>query len=160
MSGEEVSLTRLELYQLVWSEPLSKIAPRYGISDVGLAKICRRARIPVPGRGYWAKRQHGHHIRRTPLPKARRGDEETPDPTTMRRALLERQPVERTPANCHTIATPGGFLRASRLGLSRGHVRTGVSGVVRYANARRGSASQSGSALALVIILVDSPTWA
>ena len=42
---------------------------------------------------------------------------QAPDATTMRRALLERQPLEMTSANCHTIATPGGFRRASRLGL-------------------------------------------
>ena len=33
--------------------------------------------------------------------------------------LAERQPVERTSLNCHTIATPGGFRHASRLGPAR-----------------------------------------
>lgn len=51
-------LTRTELYELVWSEPMTKLAKRFGISDVGLAKACRRAGIPVPERGYWAKSQH------------------------------------------------------------------------------------------------------
>jgi len=39
--------TRQELYDLVWSEPMKKLAPRYQISDVALAKACRRADIPV-----------------------------------------------------------------------------------------------------------------
>ena len=32
--------TREAVYALVWSEPISKIAPRFGLSDRGLAKIC------------------------------------------------------------------------------------------------------------------------
>ena len=43
------SFTRHELYDLVWSEPMVKLAERYGISGNGLAKACRRAGIPVPG---------------------------------------------------------------------------------------------------------------
>ncbi len=61
---------RQELYDLVWSEPKSTLAKRLGISDVGLAKTCRRADIPVPGLGYWAKLQHGKKVRRLPLPPA------------------------------------------------------------------------------------------
>jgi hypothetical protein len=37
------TLTREELYALVWSEPIQKLAPRYGLSDP------RRARRPVGG---------------------------------------------------------------------------------------------------------------
>ncbi|MGH7466484.1 MAG: hypothetical protein ACRENP_00710 [Longimicrobiales bacterium] len=65
----DVSLTREELYEQVWSKPMRTLAARYGLSDVGLAKTCRRMRIPVPGRGYWAKRQHEKSVRRIPLPK-------------------------------------------------------------------------------------------
>ena len=45
------SFTRKELYDLVWSEPMRDIAKRLEISDVGLAKACRNAEIPVPPRG-------------------------------------------------------------------------------------------------------------
>jgi hypothetical protein len=45
--------TRQELYDLVWSEPIQKLAKRFGLSDVGLAKACRSADIPRPGRGYY-----------------------------------------------------------------------------------------------------------
>lgn len=44
-------LSRQALYELVWTEPMSVLAPRLGISDVGLAKICRRFNVPRPGRG-------------------------------------------------------------------------------------------------------------
>jgi hypothetical protein len=43
----------------VWSRPVWSLAKDWGISDVGLAKICKRHNIPSPGLGYWAKRQAG-----------------------------------------------------------------------------------------------------
>ena len=62
------TLTREELYALVWSEPIQKIAPRYGLSDRGFGKLCGRYSIPVPPRGWWAKKTAGHRVRQTPLP--------------------------------------------------------------------------------------------
>ena len=65
----ESRLTRSELYELVWSEPMSTLAPKYGLSDVGMAKICRRLRVPRPWRGYWARKDAGQKVKPTPLPK-------------------------------------------------------------------------------------------
>jgi hypothetical protein len=62
------SFTRDELYQLVWSQPLRTIAHEMGISDVALAKTCRKANIPVPPRGYWARKQAGRAAAVSPLP--------------------------------------------------------------------------------------------
>src|SRR5579859_1272616 len=50
-----VILTRRELYDLVWSKPLRDVATDLGISDVGLAKVCERHRVPRPEQGYWNK---------------------------------------------------------------------------------------------------------
>jgi hypothetical protein len=36
---DDSRLTRAELYNLVWSEPMRMLAPRFGLSDVALAKI-------------------------------------------------------------------------------------------------------------------------
>jgi len=47
-----IEITRKELYDQIWSRPMIKVAANYGISDVGLNKICKKHRIPVPGRGY------------------------------------------------------------------------------------------------------------
>lgn len=58
--------TREELYELVWSKPMSKLAKELKVSDVGLAKTCRRSDIPTPGLGYWAKVQHGKKVKRIP----------------------------------------------------------------------------------------------
>lgn len=63
------TLSRSDLYTLVWAEPMSKIAPRFNLSDVGLKKICRKNRIPVPGRGYWRRVQTGRRVPQTPLPR-------------------------------------------------------------------------------------------
>jgi hypothetical protein len=68
MVGGSVKLTRRDLYKQVWSEPMTKLAKRYGLSDVGLAKICKKNKIPRPTRGYWARRQAGNPPKRTPLP--------------------------------------------------------------------------------------------
>lgn len=54
-----MSMKRSELHEKVWSTPMTKLAKELGISDVGLAKVCRRHAIPVPPRGYWAKLKAG-----------------------------------------------------------------------------------------------------
>jgi hypothetical protein len=64
-----VRFTRQALYDLIWSEPLSGVAAKLGISGNGLAKICDRVAVPYPKRGHWngtvARAQE-----RTPLPPA------------------------------------------------------------------------------------------
>ncbi len=53
--AEEKVLTRQELFDLVWSKPMKVLATEFKLSDVGLAKTCKRYDIPRPERGYWAK---------------------------------------------------------------------------------------------------------
>ena len=60
---------RDELYNEVWSTPMSKLAKNYNISDVGLAKICKAMDIPVPPRGYWAKKAAGKKTAIVSLPQ-------------------------------------------------------------------------------------------
>jgi hypothetical protein len=61
-------ITRRALYEQVWAEPLQTLAKRFGFSDVALAKACRKADIPLPGLGYWAKRAAGKALPQPPLP--------------------------------------------------------------------------------------------
>jgi len=70
MAWKTVRFTREELYELVWASPVQQVAKKAGLSDVGLAKLCRRHQVPIPGRGYWAKRNSGHTVTRAPLPDA------------------------------------------------------------------------------------------
>src|SRR2546429_6782861 len=62
-----VALTREQLYDVVWSEPIRTVAARYGLSDRGLAKVCIRLHVPVPGRGYWQQKAVGKKVRQPPL---------------------------------------------------------------------------------------------
>ena len=55
-------LTREELYALVWERPMNRLAAEFGISDTGLAKICRKLDVPYPPRGYWAKKEAGKPV--------------------------------------------------------------------------------------------------
>lgn len=68
-------ITREKLYELVWSEPMLKIAARYGVSSSYLARVCTRLRVPRPARGYWAKLAVGIQSTAPPLPESRPGDE-------------------------------------------------------------------------------------
>jgi len=43
------------------------------MSDRGLAKVCTRMGIPVPGRGYWARVQSGQVPQQAKLPKIKAG---------------------------------------------------------------------------------------
>jgi hypothetical protein len=65
---QNITFTRTELFKALWEEPMSKLAPRLGISDVGLAKICRKFDIPTPPRGYWVKLQYGKDVAKPALP--------------------------------------------------------------------------------------------
>lgn len=57
---------REELYEKAWSKPIQQLAKEYGISDVGLAKVCRKLAVPIPGRGYWAKKAAGKPVAKRP----------------------------------------------------------------------------------------------
>lgn len=64
----EIILTRNELYNLVWSEPMLKLSRKYAISDNGLRKICISMDIPMPRAGHWMKLQAGKIVLRQKLP--------------------------------------------------------------------------------------------
>ena len=50
---EKIVFTREELYELVWSEPLTRLAKKYNISDNGIRKKCKKMNIPLPKVGHW-----------------------------------------------------------------------------------------------------------
>ena len=50
---------REKIYEEIWAEPMIKVAKRYNVSDVALAKVRRKLNIPRPGRGYWEKKAAG-----------------------------------------------------------------------------------------------------
>jgi hypothetical protein len=84
-------VTRAELYELVWRTPMSRLAAEFGVSDVALAKTCRRLSVPRPGRGYWAQIAVGREVKRPALGKPPSGTREW--------AIVERteNPAPRAP---------------------------------------------------------------
>jgi hypothetical protein len=65
MSYDETIFERDTLYARVWSEPLRTVAASYGLSDVGLRKICKRLGIPVPPLGYRCLVRNSKHLARS-----------------------------------------------------------------------------------------------
>ena len=62
---------REELYRQVWNMPLEKLGKLYGKNDSFMGGLCRRLGIPLPGVGYWNKRNAGKPVETPPpLPPA------------------------------------------------------------------------------------------
>jgi len=88
-------LTRRDLYERVWREPLSRVASELGLSATGLIKLCDRVGIPYPTRGHWAKARAGRAPDTPPLPAAPPGVSESVRVTPGRPS--PRRPHERLP---------------------------------------------------------------
>lgn len=80
MTWEKMSFERKTLFDEVWGTPLTKLAKVYGLSDVGLRKICVALDAPLPPRGYWVKLAAGKTIPKPAL-------HETNLPTTYERMV-------------------------------------------------------------------------
>jgi hypothetical protein len=68
MDAKERVLRRSELYALVWEKAVQRVAVDVGVSDVAVAKACRKHKIPVPERGYWRRKEWGYKVKQPPLP--------------------------------------------------------------------------------------------
>ncbi|MCG7969996.1 MAG: hypothetical protein JBO36_05000 [Candidatus Thiodiazotropha taylori] len=68
MSKKSHIVQREELYDLVWEQPRTHLAKRFGVSDVAIGKACRKASIPMPPAGFWARMKAGKTVKRIPLP--------------------------------------------------------------------------------------------
>ncbi|MBS1803676.1 MAG: hypothetical protein JST28_09930 [Acidobacteria bacterium] len=62
--------TREELYELVWSIPMTKVAEKFAVSGTYMARVCSALEVPRPERGYWAKLEVGKAPPRPQLPEA------------------------------------------------------------------------------------------
>lgn len=67
-------VTRRELYGLVWSKPMTKVAEELGVSGSYMVRVCLTLNVPCPARGYWAKLAAGKAPPPEPIPEARPGD--------------------------------------------------------------------------------------
>jgi hypothetical protein len=66
----KIKFNRTSLYEDVWSQPITRVAERYGLSDYAFRKLCKAVAIPLPAIGHWAKVAAGNAVPRPPLPPA------------------------------------------------------------------------------------------
>jgi hypothetical protein len=66
----EHRFTRQELYNRVWSTPMTRVAAELGTTTNRLSSLLRRADVPTPPSGYWIKREFGKAVAQPPLPPA------------------------------------------------------------------------------------------
>lgn len=112
MPRKTICLSREPLFELIWSRPMTEAAKQTGLSDGGLAKICRRLSIPIPGRGYGAKKEAGRAPSRPPLPALGKNEQsevlvtrhEPPPPEPAQQSESERLiAFENAPENRITV---------------------------------------------------------
>jgi len=60
-------LTRREMYDLVWSQPLETVAENFGLPEASLRKICDHHRVPIPPPRYWTQKTDGKDVKQTRL---------------------------------------------------------------------------------------------
>jgi hypothetical protein len=70
MRDQDAVLTREQLYDLVWSKPISQLEQSHGFAEGSLAKLCARHKIPTPPRGYWTQVHAGQAPTRARLPRS------------------------------------------------------------------------------------------
>lgn len=100
-------VSREELYDLVWSKPMMKVADQFAVSNSYMARVCTVLNVPRPERGYWAKLAVGKAPVKPSLPDAQPGDQLTwtaggtlqeppePRPPVRRRAGRVQVPKDR-----------------------------------------------------------------
>ncbi|MBE9086661.1 hypothetical protein IQ278_31970 [Tolypothrix sp. LEGE 11397] len=45
-----------DLEKMIWETSVLEVSHKFGVSDVAVAKWCKKYGIPKPPRGYWAKK--------------------------------------------------------------------------------------------------------
>jgi len=105
---DNAALTREALYELVWSEPMLKVAARFSVSSSYMARVCTLLYVPRPERGYWAKVSVGKAPKQPALPEPRPGDplEWSRDGTPPKRARPLPKPPEKKRRKRHKARTP------------------------------------------------------
>ena len=68
-------VSREELYELVWSVPMVRVAEKFKVSGSYMARVCSTLLVPRPERGYWAKQAVGKAPEKPPLPDAQPGEQ-------------------------------------------------------------------------------------
>ncbi|WEX08538.1 hypothetical protein [Chelativorans sp. AA-79] len=62
-----LKMSRAELYDLVWSKPLTEVARTFGVRDLHVALACDQYEIARPRAGHWQKLAYGKAVEQPPL---------------------------------------------------------------------------------------------
>jgi hypothetical protein len=93
-------LSREQLYDMVWQEPMLRVAEQLGVSSSYMARVCSELRVPRPSQGHWAKLEFGKPSEQPPLPPMRPGDVTVWDRSkplgTTQRTVVERAAPRRS----------------------------------------------------------------
>jgi hypothetical protein len=120
------SLSRQELYDLAWQEPMLRIAERFNVSSSYLARVYTELRVPRPGPGYWAQREFGKAPAQPELPEVREGELTEWNPgaaigTVVRTTKRARADAAKA---ADAQAVPAGQATSSQAGTKRGRSRS------------------------------------
>lgn len=63
-----ITVSRQELYDRIWTTPVTELCREYGIRTADLVELCERHDIPRPPNGHWVKKLHGKSDPQRPLP--------------------------------------------------------------------------------------------
>lgn len=58
----KVKLNRKELYDLVWSNPLTTLAKQFEITPARIKSACKEKKIPIPEPGFWERKKYDKQI--------------------------------------------------------------------------------------------------
>jgi len=111
-------ISREELYELVWSMPMTQASKRFSVSGSYLARVCKGLRVPRPERGYWAKLEVGKAPSRPPLPEPLPGDQlswsqDGDAPTPRTRAVITTTVVPK-PRVRRSVTGTHGLIRGAK----------------------------------------------
>lgn len=118
-----LNITRTELLSLIWSKSTTKLAEEFGVSDVAIAKWCKKMEVPKPPRGYWAKLQAGKAVPQKP--KLKRLTKEGVSRITIHRQSTTTQKTN-SPSVPRNAVVPGSLDEPHYLvGITRNGLRRG-----------------------------------
>ena len=67
MSNRTIDFERAALYEQAWSQPLTKVALKYGVTPAEVKKVAQALMVPLPPSGHWTKGEHGKNPEAPPL---------------------------------------------------------------------------------------------
>jgi hypothetical protein len=88
----------LEIYNYVWTTPLSKLAIDWNVNPTQLARLCDKHSIPRPPNGYWIKISLGQSLPKPEIPNTVKLDD-TIDFTPLLKNRAVQSPIESAPTN-------------------------------------------------------------